>query len=166
MLAKTLHAPFLLATGRAGLIANVAVLLFVTIAVNGLLFALGWAGPAASAARRMPLVPPDMVIGLIWTVLIGLMGAARWVYVQRSGDHGWRSWASYALAAICIAFPFYTDGLKLNAAAFWGTVVTIVATIAAILVLRVGDARAPWYLLPTACWGGYVVSVMLAYPPA
>lgn len=164
MASSKFHNAFTLAHGRGALTANVAVLLIVTIAVNGFLFAVGWAGPAATAARKMPMVPPDYMVGLIWTVLLGLMGAARWVYVRQSGDSGWRSWAPYALGAVCIAYPFYTSGLKLNAAAYWGTWLTIFCTLAAIFVLRSRDARSPWYLLPTACWGGYVVSVMTAYP--
>jgi tryptophan-rich sensory protein len=32
-------------------------------------------------------------------------------------------------------------------------------------VLRGRSARAPWLLVPTAVWGGYVLSVMIAYPP-
>jgi tryptophan-rich sensory protein len=153
----------ILARGRAGLIANVAVLLGVTIAINGFLFAVGWAG-AATDARRMPMIPPGWMVGLIWTVLLALMGAARWLYVRITGDSGWRSWSPFVLAAVCIAYPFYTNGLQPGAPAFWGTVLTIVATLATIFVLRTRDWRSPWLLLPTACWGGYVVCVMLAYP--
>ncbi len=163
MTATTLGTAIVAARGRAGLIANVVLLLIVTIGINGFLFAVGWAGPAADA-RRMPMVPPGYVVGLIWTALLALMGAARWLYVRSTGDSGWRSWAPFALAAVCIAYPFYTNGLKPGAPAFWGTVLTIAATLAAIFVLRQRDWRSPWLLLPTACWGGYVVCVMLAYP--
>lgn len=166
MALSKLHNAFILAAGRGGFIANIAALLFATIAINAFLFAAGWAGPAATAARNMPLIPPDYMIGLIWMVLLALMGAARWAYVRQSGDSGWRSWAPFALALVCLAYPFYTDQLKINAIAYWGTWITIAATLAAIFVLRTRDARSPWYLVPTACWGGYVVSVMTAYPVA
>lgn len=72
----------------------------------------------------------------------------------------------YMLEALCIAYPFYTGGLQRNEAAFWGTVVTLIAAVAVMFTLRRGDARAPWLLVPTAIWGGYVLSVMIAYPPA
>ena len=160
MPASTFSTAFLRASGRGALFANVAVLLTATIAINGFLFAVGWATPG----RQMPMIPPGAVVGLIWTVLLGLMGAARWVYVQRSRDHGWRSWTPYMLGALCIAYPFYTNGLQRNAAAFWGTVATLVAAVAVMLVLRGRDARSPWLLVPTAFWGGYVACVMLAYP--
>jgi tryptophan-rich sensory protein len=160
MATSTFKTAFLHAEGRGALFANVAVLLVATFAINGFLFAAGWASPG----RHMPMIPPGAVVGLIWTVLLGLMGAARWVYVQGSGDHGWRSWTPYALAALCIAYPFYTGGLQRNQAAFWGTIATLIAAVAVMLVLRARDTRSPWLLVPTAFWGGYVLSVMIAYP--
>lgn len=93
------------------------------------------------------------------------MGAARWAYVRGSSDSGWRSWTPYLLGALCIAYPFYTSGLQRNGAAFWGTVVTLIAAVLVMLVLRRSGPRAPWLLVPTAIWGGYVLSVMIAYPP-
>ena len=154
--------PLLRAEGPWALAANVGVLIAVTIAVNGFLFAIGWARPSG---HQMPMIPPGALVGLIWTVLLGLMGAARWSYVRGSGDTGWRSWTPYMLGALCIAYPFYTSGLQRNGAAFWGTVVTLIAAVAVMFALRRGDRLAPWLLVPTAVWGGYVLSVMIAYPP-
>ncbi len=160
MPAPNLRTAFLRAEGRGALAMNVAVLIVATIAINGFLFASGWATPGT----RMPMIPPGAVVGLIWTVLLGLMGAARWSYVRASGDSGWRSWTPFALAALCIAYPFYTSGLQRGEAAFWGTAITLVVAVAVMLVLRGRDARAPWLLVPTAIWGGYVLCVMIAYP--
>ncbi|KUR72380.1 hypothetical protein AQZ52_03730 [Novosphingobium fuchskuhlense] len=156
------RSPLLRAEGPWALAVHVGLLLAVTIAINGFLFAIGWARPG----RQMPMIPPGAVVGLVWTVLLGLMGAARWVYVRGSGDSGWRSWTPFALAALCIAYPFYTGGLQRNAAAFWGTVLTLIVAVAVMLVLRGRARRAPWLIVPTAFWGGYVLSVMIAYPPA
>ncbi|WP_298170913.1 TspO/MBR family protein [Novosphingobium sp.] len=157
------RSPLLRAEGRWALAVNVGLLIAATIAINGFLFAIGWARPSG---RQMPMIPPGAVVGLIWTVLLGLMGAARWSYVRGSGDSGWRSWTPYMLAALCIAYPFYTGGLQRNDAAFWGTVVTLIVAVAVMLVLREREPRAPWLIVPTAFWGGYVLSVMIAYPPA
>ena len=162
MPARDFRTAFVNAEGRAGLAMNVAVLLAATIAVNGFLFGIGWARPSGA---QMPMIPPGAVVGLIWTVLLGLMGAARWAYVRGSGDTGWRSWTPFMLGALCIAYPFYTSGLQRNGAAFWGTVVTLIAAVAVMFALRRGDRLAPWLLVPTAIWGGYVLSVMIAYPP-
>jgi tryptophan-rich sensory protein len=161
MAAPSFSTALLRASGRGALFANVAVLIIATIGINGFLFAIGW---ARASGRQMPMIPPGAVVGLIWTMLLGLMGAARWVYVKQSGDNGWRSWTPYMLAALCIAYPFYTSGLQRNAAAFWGTVLTLAVAVAVMLVLRQRDARSPWLLVPTAIWGGYVLSVMIAYP--
>lgn len=149
---------------RAGLIANIAVLAAITIALNAFLFAVGWAGPVAEAERRVPVLPPDYVIGLVWVALLALMGAARWLYVRESADAGWRSWMPFVVAGGCLAYPFYTNGLQMGPAAFWGTVHILATVFAAIAVMRARDPRSPWLLVPTACWGGFVVSAMLAYP--
>ena len=161
MATRSNRSPLLRAEGPWALAANVGLLIAATFVINGFLFASGWATPSG---RQMPMIPPGAVVGLIWTVLLGLMGAARWVYVRASGDSGWRSWTPFALAALCIAYPFYTSGLQRNGAAFWGTVLTLIAAVAVMLVLRRRDARSPWLLVPTAFWGGYVLSVMIAYP--
>lgn len=149
---------------RAGLFANVALLAVVTMALNAFLFSVGWAGAAAEAQRRVPVLPPDYVIGLVWVSLLALMGAARWLYVRESGDAGWRSWMPFTLALACLAYPFYTNGLQMGPAAFWGTVQILATVFIAIGVMRVRDPRSPWLLVPTACWGGFVISAMLAYP--
>ncbi len=159
---SNLSSAFLKAEGRGALAMNVAVLITITVAINGFLFGIGWAKPSGA---QMPMIPPGAVVGLIWTALLGLMGAARWSYVRGSGDTGWRSWTPYMLGALCIAYPFYTSGLQRNGAAFWGTVVTLIAAVVVMFTLRRSDARAPWLLVPTAIWGGYVLSVMIAYPP-
>ena len=149
---------------RAGLIANIAVLAVVTVALNAFLFGVGWAGAEAEAQRRVQVLPPDYVIGLVWVTLLALMGAARWLYVRESGDTGWRSWMPFTLAAACLAYPFYTGGLQMGPAAFWGTVQILATVFVAIIALRQRDPRSPWLLVPTACWGGFVISAMLAYP--
>ncbi|GEO00272.1 hypothetical protein NSE01_21040 [Novosphingobium sediminis] len=156
------RSPLVRAQGPWALGANVGLLITITIAVNGFLFASGLARPSGG---QMPMIPPGAVVGLIWTVLLGLMGAARWSYVRGSGDIGWRSWTPYMLGALCIAYPFYTSGLQRNGAAFWGTVVTLIAAVLVMFTLRRSGPRAPWLLVPTAIWGGYVLSVMIAYPP-
>ena len=161
MATRSNRSPLLRAEGPWALAANVGLLIAATFVINGFLFASGWATPSG---RQMPMIPPGAVVGLIWTVLLGLMGAARWTYVRGSGDFGWRSWTPYMLGALCIAYPFYTSGLQRNGAAFWGTALTLIVAVAVMLVLRRRDARSPWLLVPTAFWGGYVLSVMIAYP--
>ncbi|MEK7343493.1 MAG: tryptophan-rich sensory protein [Pseudomonadota bacterium] len=149
-------------TGLRGMIANLALPVGLTLALNGFVFAVGWAGEPARN-QRLPMLPPDWAIGTIWVVLLALMGLARWVYLRRSGDSGARSWAPMALAAFCLAFPFYTGGLLMGPAAFWGTVATVALTLATIFLLNARDRRSPWLFVPTACWGGYVTCVMLRF---
>jgi tryptophan-rich sensory protein len=144
------------------MVANLALPVGLTVALNGFVFAVGWAGDPARD-QRLPMLPPDWAIGTLWVILLALMGLARWVYVRRSGDTGLRSWAPMALAAFCLTFPFYTNGLSMGRAAFVGTVATVALTLATIFVLNARDRRSPWCLVPTACWGGYVTSVMLRF---
>ncbi|MGE5539058.1 MAG: tryptophan-rich sensory protein [Gemmatimonas sp.] len=94
-----------------GLVASVAIAVAVTVAVNGLIFAIGWAAPDSTAAR--PLLPKGWVIGAVWTGLIALLAAAWWALAS-SADREARRVAPWTLAfiAFCIAYPFYTLGFS------------------------------------------------------
>jgi tryptophan-rich sensory protein len=93
---------------RSGLIANIAIALGIVLALNGLIFGLGWQG---SSAHTPSFVPPAAVIGGVWVVLFLFMALARWELnrgaAQRSDKAG-----LIVLFIGCAAYPFYTAGLS------------------------------------------------------
>jgi tryptophan-rich sensory protein len=107
----------------------VAAAILVTLALNGLVFALGWAGASAEAARPNSLLPLGWVIGGVWLVILTLVaGAAWWLASDRRAEV--RRLAPWALALIgfCLAYPFYTIGFRSDAVALFGNLATIIAS--------------------------------------
>jgi len=146
---------------RRGLIANAAAFVVTALIVNGVIFALGW--NFSSAVDRPPLIPPGAVVGTVWTLLFALMGAARWAWLRDTRDHGWRGWTPVALAAACLAYPFYTGGLADQASGIVGTVVTMIAALAIAALLWPGSRLAGALIVPTVAWTGWVAMVGAVY---
>jgi hypothetical protein len=97
-----------------GLLANVAVGMAATVGVSVGIAALGWmsAGPTDVEAL------PGAVVALVWTGLIGGLGAARWL-AGRSGEAARQQRGPItALALACLLYPFYTAGLSSLAIGF------------------------------------------------
>lgn len=143
---------------RRGLFVNAAAFVVVCLVVNGVIFGLGWNAPPSSAGRA-PFIPPGPVVGTVWTLLFALMGAARWAYVRDARDRGWRGWMPVVLAAVCLAFPFYTSGLSDQDTGFIGTVATLGFAVFVAAALSGQSAAAAWAIVPTIVWTGWVAGV-------
>ncbi len=122
---------FELAAARNGksLGVYVAAAVLVTLAINGLVFALGWAGSAAEAARPNSLLPPGWVIGGVWLAILTLVAVAAWWLAsdRRPDVRRFAPWA-LALIAFCLAYPFYTGGFRSDVVALSGNLATIIAS--------------------------------------
>lgn len=139
---------------------NVAVPVVVTIAVNGVIFLSGWNETSDVGAPDSAL-PPGPIVGLIWVALIALTGLSRWLYVIDTGRRDVRSWMPWAIAAACIAYPFYTDGLSADGPALTGTLITLAFTALVMFALSPLSKRAANAMLPLAVWLGYVSVITL-----
>lgn len=140
---------------QRGLLLNIALLVALVLIGNAIIFGFGFDGGSLSPAKEA-WVPPGPVVGAIWVVQFALMGAARWLYIRDTGDRGWQSNLPLLVAAICLAFPVYTSGLADPSTGAVGTLVTVVVTVATMLML---GGRAAWALVPLAIWGSYVACV-------
>jgi len=114
---------------------HVLVTIFITLAANGVVFALGWAGSSPDAARHNWLLPPGWVVGTVWLVLLTLLAVAYWWLASADGSDARRAapWV-IALIAFCLAYPFYTVGFSNIAMELIGNVATIAG--AALLARR------------------------------
>ena len=101
----------------------------ITVAINGLIFALGWAGPSVDAARPNALLPPGWVIGGVWVVLLALLAVAAWLLASHPAPEARRlsPWV-LALIGFCLAYPFYTTGLRSDIMSLAGNLATIAAS--------------------------------------
>lgn len=119
------------------------------VAINSLLFALGWAGHP----HPQPLLPPGWVIAGAWLVLLALLAVACWILANRAAPEGARlaPWVLVLIGA-CLAYPFYTLGFRNEMTAFIGNLATIAG--GAFLAGRVaGSSRtATGLILLTVLW--------------
>ena len=139
------------------LIASVAGVLVVVSLVNGLIFALGWAGPETGVAgQQRPLLPPGWAIGAVWTALLAALATAHWWLAGIAGDDARRAshWLA-ALIAFCIAYPFYTLGFSAPRLVLAGNVATV--AFAALLTGRLTPLSplAAALTAPTVAWAAF-----------
>ncbi len=140
-------------TDRVGLAANVAAAIVTVIAVNAVIFLSGWFQTDTPAAQQSRLDPPGWLVGVVWVILFAFLGAARW-FVMRSGGAQAGRQAGYIvlLLLFCLAYPFYTMGLKSVAVGLVGNVATIAAAVWVASQVKTTSRAAAGLVLPVVAW--------------
>jgi tryptophan-rich sensory protein len=128
---------------------HVAAAVAVCLALNGLIFCVGW----DRDAHHGVLLPPGWVIGIVWIALFALLGAARWRLAEagtRAGDTARRR--VDVLLLNCALYPFYTLGLSSDGLGMAGNILTLcLAVWAARGALRVSRLAAV-LVSPVVSW--------------
>lgn len=129
----------------------VLVPVIVAIILNLIIFNLEWNN---NSQETSPLLPPGWMIGVIWVIILGILGYALYLTV------GLKDTVSSVLIVLlilaCLAYPFYTSGLTMNSSAKLGNILTLIASyIVAISVARRSPSVFP-YMIPILIWGSYV----------
>jgi tryptophan-rich sensory protein len=136
----------------------VAVPVILALALNGVIFALGWTQPDHD--RQPSFAPPGYAIGIVWTILFACMGAARY-YAVAAGDR--RDAALIViLIALCLAYPFYTAGLQDHLAGLIGLSVTEVLALTTLLHAWKPARWAAYLILPLIVWLWFASLLILA----
>ena len=140
-------------TDRTGLVANVVAAVVTVIAVNAVIFLSGWFQTDTPAAQQSRLDPPGWLVGVVWVFLFAFLGAARWLVVRSGGERAGRQ-AGYIvlLLLFCLAYPFYTMGLKSVAIGLIGNVTTIIAAAWVASRVRTSSKAAAGLVLPVVAW--------------
>lgn len=138
---------------RIGLVANVGASVFAVLAVNFVVFLSGWFQTDTPDTKPSVLNPPGWLVGVVWVALFTLLGAARWLLVKSDANYG-KSQSRYIilLALFCLAYPFYTMGLKNVAAGLTGNIATVVAALWVVLRVRRVSVAAARCVLPVVAW--------------
>ena len=132
------------------------------LALNGLVFGLKWNAEARKnpAAKPSKLLPPGIVVGIIWTVLFGLFGYAQYALWSAKGPKKDSMVASAflaALAAFCLAYPFATRGLRQGRTSRVLNLTTLILVSAATAAVSMARSLPAFLaLLPAAVWASYV----------
>lgn len=97
--------------------------------VNGLLFALDLrtGGQGQRSRSEFPLLPPAWVIGVVWTVLLALMGfvQSRVTAALQGQRAGSLPWLVPALLLNCLLYPAYTAGFTQEGVGVAGNLLTL-----------------------------------------
>ena len=136
-------------TDRVGLAANVAAAVVTVIAVNAVIFLSRWFQTDTPAAQQSRLDPPGWLVGTVWVILFAFLGAARWFVIRSGGARAGRQ-AGYIvlLLLFCLAYPFYTMGLKSVAIGLIGNVATIAAAAWVASQVKASSRAAAGLILP------------------
>lgn len=117
-----------------------------SLAVNAVVFAFGWNDGANADAPSW--APPGWLVGGIWVVLFGLMGAAR----QLTPTNALRT-SIDALILASASYPLYTGGLESQVVGLVGNLVTLAFAVFVTAALVARDERTPAaLLLPLLAW--------------
>jgi tryptophan-rich sensory protein len=138
---------------QGSLTANVAVFVLVTLALNGVIFGLGW----DRASTPSPGIPPGWIVGAIWVLLFAAMGVARWAMLRRPGRR-WIAELPTLLGFLCLIYPLYTSGLSDDRVGLIGNVLTA--------AVAVPIALAAWWRSRVAGWCISAVCAWLVYAAA
>jgi len=119
---------------RTGLISNISIAILSALVVNGF---IALVNPSEMASPgSVHLQPPGYVIGTVWLVLFAAMGAARWLLLTKPINTVHARRLVLSLLLFCLAYPFYTMGLKSEVIGLVGNVLTIALSF--FVVIRVG----------------------------
>jgi len=124
---------------------TLVIYLLTPLAMNGIIFGLGW----ATSSPANPLIPPGWAVGTIWMLLFAAMGFARWLVRGKSPA---MAHAVDALAFLCLIYPLYTLGLSSDRIGLAGTIVTALVAAGVIVGLARKCARAAALTSAVLAW--------------
>jgi tryptophan-rich sensory protein len=116
---------------RTGLISNTSFAILSALAVNGFIAVVNPSEMASPGSVH--LQPPGYVIGTVWLVLFAAMGVARWLMLTKPLDSIRARRLILFLLLFCLAYPFYTIGLKSEVLGLVGNLLTIALSILAVI---------------------------------
>ena len=135
---------------RYGLATNLGAAILLAWLTNGMIAAVNPAEMAS--ARPVRLAPPGYVIGGVWVVLFACLGAARWVTLRAPLGSSRAARPIMYLLFFCLAYPFYTWGLKSLTAGLIGNLATIVLACVVISQTARISRFAAALVAPVALW--------------
>jgi len=119
--------------------------------MNYVIFMNEWNG---RIGKVNPYLPPGPIIGLIWTIIFGLLGYAH--FILYSNKLWIASRSIIFLLLFCICYPLFTGGLSnLKIINVLNSVTLILSFIVSIIVFD-ASRTAFGYMIPLLVWASYV----------
>ena len=144
---------------RNGLLVCIFSFLGFTIALNGLIFGLGFNDNPTVVGEG--ILPPGYVIGGVWTLLFIAMAWAYWRVASDEGNKAGDHYHILAFAGFCLAYPLFTLGFSQPLMVILGNVICIVWSGALFGYFITRQRQAALLLLLPAIWVIYVTCQLM-----
>lgn len=108
-------------------------------------------------------LPPGYVIGIVWTILLGLMGYVYALLEQKSSkntSYGLQKISMIFLILFCLGYPIFTRNASLRFSKNYNYATLFVVCIVYAIINQVSRQIA-YYLIPLLCWVFYVNLITL-----
>jgi tryptophan-rich sensory protein len=108
-------------------------------------------------------LPPGYVIGIVWTILLGLMGYVYALLEKKSSknkSYGLQKLAIIFLILFCLCYPIFTRNTSLRFSKNYNYATLLVVCIVYGIIYQVSFQIA-YYLIPLLCWVFYVNLITL-----
>jgi tryptophan-rich sensory protein len=133
------------------LLLNISVALILVLAMNGIIFSLGWQNDRVNTLKTSWVQVPGYLIGIIWIILFGFMATARW-YLNFTERKNYYQNIVVFLIFICLIYPLYTTGLQNLYVGIAGIIVTAIFAMFVIWKLWNVSRRSAYYIIPVIVW--------------
>jgi tryptophan-rich sensory protein len=149
-----------------GAIVNVVASIASVLLINAAIFGLRWSS-INSFQLLDPTVlpaftPPGYAIGMVWTLLFGLMGTSRWLLnkVQNSQRTNHQQLVVF-LILFCLVYPLYSLAINSRLGALIGNLGTILLATFTYLKISRSSKQAALLVLPTIVWVTYATVILV-----
>jgi tryptophan-rich sensory protein len=103
-----------------------------------------------------PLLPPGYVIGLIWTIIFGLLGYTFYLLLKKNNKLDLSCYAIIFILIFCLLYPFLTNGFSnKNISIILNLLTLLIAIIGTIIVFN-QSKYISLFMIPLIIWATYV----------
>jgi len=143
-----------------GLLLNVTIAVTLCLAINGVIFGLGW--DSTDTSNPVWFAPQGYFIPVVWIILFAFIGIARFL-LNASGEVANNTKKLLVfLLVFCLAYPIYTIGLSSEIIGFFGNLATIALTIFVITRTWQFSKLATTLLVPIVAWVCFATLIVMA----
>jgi tryptophan-rich sensory protein len=137
------------------LLYNIFIPVILAIIINSISFGLGWTKKSKDN-KMNPLLPPGYVIGIVWIIILGLIGYVHYEIFKLHNNHiTFTSLYVVFFILFCLAYPFLTLGYKEKIGLLLNLITLILAFILSLLII-IQSKYIFIFLIPLLLWVTYV----------
>lgn len=132
------------------------------IIMNGIIYTFG-INKAMMSEKQNPYIPPGYIIGIIWVIILGLLGYVHYLLYEKYNSITFSSLLIIFVILFCISYPLIT-GLKAKSGLLLNLLTLILAFSTGLLIIC-QSKYIFMYLIPLIVWASYVNIAFALEPP-